>query len=143
MKAVTPEKYSRRHNCVDITAQDISPAPDANWQAATFFVAWLLFSHFLIINLFLAFIVEGMVHVGVRRRTVGSWVTDSLENLNILIRLFVLVGFKANDGLTDADAHMNRYLRQVICEPRRVLPRLNSCLTSQGEQLSVREGLHI
>ena len=65
MRVVTPDKYTCRHNCVDITAQDISPAPDANWQGAMFFVSWLLFGHFLIINLFLAFIAEGIVHVSV------------------------------------------------------------------------------
>ena len=118
---MTPDKYSRRHNCVDIAAQDISPAQDANWQAATFFVAWLLFGHFLIINLFLAFIVEGIVHVEIRTlRTVGYWGTILL---NVLMHLLVRVGFKANDGLTDADAYMHRYLRQVISEPRRVLPQ--------------------
>ena len=68
------------HNCADITEQDISPSQDANWQATIFFVAWLLFGHFLIINLFLAFIVQE---------------------------------FKIKDGLTNADAHMHRYQRQI------------------------------
>jgi hypothetical protein len=68
------------HNCADSTERDIGPLPDANWQATLFFVAWLLFGHFLIINLFLAFIVQE---------------------------------FKMKEGLTNADAHMHRYQRQI------------------------------
>jgi hypothetical protein len=49
--------------------------------AALFFVVWILFGHFLIISVFLAFIVQG---------------------------------FKLNDCITEKDALMHKYLRQVV-----------------------------
>ena len=47
------------HDSSDITEQHVSPVHDANWQAAIFLAIWLMLGHFLINNLFLAFIVEG------------------------------------------------------------------------------------
>ena len=47
------------HDSSDITEQHVSPVQDANWPAALFLAIWLMLGHFLINNLFLAFIVEG------------------------------------------------------------------------------------